>query len=386
MAYNNNILAQILNQVNKKEFEKQVSKNNGDYKVQKISCYNLLVAMICGQIKQYDSARCLISGMSLFYSDKYHLNISELKRSSLSDALKSRPEKVFEDHFYSLLSTIPRSSKRKFLKKVNLLDSTTISFCLSKFDWAKYKSTKGGIKLHTILDYDDLIPEKVIISNAKVHDIKGVDGEIDFKKDEIYVKDRGYACYNLLYNIELANAFFVTRIKDDWKICRTTSRDVNQETGILLDENIVVDGKKSEEYPKELRMITFYHSESGKIFRFITNNFEMSASDIADLYKGRWQIELFFKWIKQHLKIKTFYSTSENGVKIQIWCALITYLLLLMIKSTLTINMSTYDILTKIRDCLDKRINIYDLLSGRYIENIKSNIYKNNSQNEWLFK
>lgn len=385
MSYNSNILSQILKQVNKKEFENQVSKNNGDYKVQKIFCYDLLVAMISGQIRQNNSIRCLISGITSFYSDKYHLNISEIKRSSFSDALKSRPEKVFEDFFYGILSTMPRTSKRKFLKKVNLLDSTTISFCLSKFNWAKYKSTKGGIKLHTIIDYDDLIPEKVIISNAKVHDIKGVDGKIDFNKDEIYVKDRGYACYKYLYNIELAKAFFVTRIKNKWKICRTFSREVKRENGILLDENIIVEGEKSKEYPKELRMITFYHSESGKILRFITNNFEMTAEEIADLYKGRWQIELFFKWIKQHLKIKTFYSTSENGVKIQIWCALITYLLLLKIKSTLTINMSTYEILMRITNFLDKRINIYDLLSNRYFEKTRINIYNNISQNELDF-
>jgi len=386
MSYNSNILSQILNQVNKKDFENQVSNNKGDYKVHKIFCYDLLVSMISGQIKQHESTRTLISGMSLFYSDKYHLNISELKRSSLSDALISRPAKVFEDYFYSLLSTMPRTSKRKFLKKVNILDSTTISFCLSKFDWAKYKSTKGGIKLHTVIDYDDLIPEKVIISNAKVHDIKGIDGEIDFKKDEIYVKDRGYACYKYLYKIELAKAFFVTRIKDNWKICRTFSRYVKPENDILLDENIVVEGNKNKEYPKELRMITFYHSESGKILRFITNNFEMEASEIADLYKSRWQIELFFKWIKQHLKIKTFYSTSENGVKIQIWCTLITYLLLMKIKSTLTINMSVYELLRQVKNFLDKRINIYDLLSGKYIEKSKLRIDNNYSQNDLLFR
>jgi len=230
-----------------------------------------------------------------------------------------------------------------------------------------------------------LIPEKIIISNAKVHDIKGVDGKIDFKEDEIYVKDRGYACYKYLYKIELAKAFFVTRIKDNWKICRTFSRNVNQENGVLLDENIVVEGEKNKEYPKELRMVTFYHSESGKILRFITNNFEMEASEIADLYKSRWQIELFFKWIKQHLKIKTFYSTSENGVKIQIWCALITYLLLMKIKLTLTINMSVYELLRKVKNFLDKRINIYNLLLNKFIEDKKNIVYNNISQYEFNF-
>src|SRR5208337_4668882 len=144
----------------------------GDYKVQKIFCYNLLVSMIYSQIKKKDSTRSIISGLESMHSDLYHIGISDIKRTTLSDALNTRPAKVFENYFYSLLSEIPRKEKRKFIRKVNILDSTTISFCLSKFNWAKYKSTKGGIKLHTIIDFDDLIPEKVIISNAKVHDIK----------------------------------------------------------------------------------------------------------------------------------------------------------------------------------------------------------------------
>src|SRR4030042_5048211 len=364
MSYQTNILSQILKEVNRYDFKNQVSKHNGDFKVQKFTCFTVLVVMLFSQIRKKDATRNIISGIEAMSSDLYHLGIDEIKRSTLSDALNNRPEKVYEDYFYSLLSTIPRIAKRKFIRKVNILDSTTISFCLSKFNWAKYKSTKGGIKLHTIIDYDDLIPEKVIISNAKVHDIKGVDDKIDFKEGEIYVKDRGYACYKYLYKAELASAYFVTRIKDNWKIIRTFARENNPENNILLDEDIEVDGSKAKEYPKKLRMITFYHAESKKILRFITNNFEISAEEIADLYKSRWQIELFFKWLKQHLNIKTFYSTSENGVKIQIWCALITYLLLMKIKLKLKIEMSVYEILRKITDFLDKRICLFDLLSG----------------------
>lgn len=366
MSYQPNILSQVLKEVNKYDFKNQVSKNNGDYKVQKLFCYDLFTTMIFSQIKQKDSTRSITSGLDTLSSDLYHLGISEIKRSTLSDALNSRPSKVFEDYFYSLLSEMPRKVRRKFIRKVNILDSTTISFCLSKFNWAKYKTTKGGIKLHTIIDYDDLIPEKIIISNAKVHDIKGVDDKIDFKEGEVYVKDRGYACYKYLYKIELADAYFVTRIKDNWKIIRTFVRETNPKNNILLDEDIEVDSSKVKEYPGKLRMITFYHAESKKILRFITNNFEMSAEEIADLYKSRWQIELFFKWLKQHLNIKTFYSTSENGVKIQIWCALITYLLLMKIKSKINLDLSIFDILRKVADFLDKRINIYDLFSGNF--------------------
>jgi len=364
MSFNSNILSQVLNEVNKYEFKNQVSKNNGDYKVQKLFCHDLFTAMIYSHIKQKESTRNIISGLYSFNSDFYHLGMNEIKRSTFSDALNKRPSKVFEDYFYSLLSEIPRKEKRKFNRKVNILDSTTISFCLSRFNWAKYKSAKGGIKLHTVFDYDDLIPEKVIITNAKVHDIKGVDDKIDFNSGEIYVKDRGYACYKYLYKIELAGAYFVTRIKANWKITRTIAKPVNYDNGIFLDEEIEVEGIKAKEYPKNLRMIMFYHEESKKIFRFITNNFKMSAEEISDLYKSRWQIELFFKWIKQHLNIKTFYSTSENGVKTQIWCALITYLLLIKIKIKLKLEISIYEILRKITDFMDKRISIFDLLLG----------------------
>ena len=330
MSFNSTIFAQVLQEVNRYDFKNQVSKNNGDYKVQSFFCYDLLVTMLSSQIKKKDSTRNIISGLESMSSDLYHLGISGVKRTTLSNALNTRPAKVFEDYFYSLLEELPRRQKRKFIRKINILDSTTISFCLSKFNWAKYKSTKGGIKLHTMIDFDSLIPEKVLFTNAKVHDIKGVENKIEFIFGEIYVKDRGYASYKYLYDIDLAGAYFVTRIKDNWKITRVNSREVINANGVLLDEDIEVEGVKAVEYPKRIRMITFYHKDSKKVFRFITNNFEMSAEEIADIYKGRWQIELFFKWIKQHLNIKSFYSTSENGVKIQIWCALITYLLLIL--------------------------------------------------------
>jgi hypothetical protein len=380
MSYQSTILSQVLKEVNKYDFKNQVSKNNGDHKVQFFSCYDLLVTMIYSQIKKKDSTRNIITGLSSITNDLYHHGISEVRRTTLSNSLNSRPSKVFEDYFYSLLSEMPRKEKRKFKRKVNILDSTTISFCLSKFNWAKYKSTKGGIKLHTIIDFDSLIPEKVLISNAKVHDIKGVNKKIRFNPGEIYVKDRGYASYKYLYRIELAKSYFVTRIKDNWKIIRTDSRDVNIEKGILLDEYIEVDGNKKSEYKKKLRMITFYHSESKKIFRFITNNFEMTSEEIAEIYKSRWQIELFFKWLKQHLNIKSFYSTSENGVKTQIWCALITYLLLMKIKLQANLEISIYDILRKLTDFIDKRIDMFDLLFDRYKKYIPAQNNVNSGQ------
>ena len=247
---------------------------------------------------------------------------------------------------------------------------------MEKFSWAKYKSTKAGIKLHTMIDGDTRIPEKVIITDARLHDIKGVKDKICHREGEIYVYDRGYACYNYLYKIELQGAFFITRLKTKWKI-KVIKSEVFDGTDILFDEIVEVEGPKRSEYPKPLRVVTFYHEESDKIFKFLTNNFEMSACTIAEIYKFRWRIELFFKWIKQHLKIKSFLSTSKNGVKIQIWCALITYLLLNIIKSRLTKSVDLFEIHRRITLAIDKRINIYELIASK----IESSIAIKNNLN-----
>jgi hypothetical protein len=386
MSYCSTILSQVIKEVNKYDFENQVSKNNGDKKTKKIECKDILTTMIFSQLARHDFTRDIINGLKTFQNDYYHLGIDhEIKRSSFSYALNKRPYKVFENFFYSMLKELTPEQKRKFNRKVNLIDSTTISLCLEKFDWAKYKRAKGGIKLHTMIDYDTLIPEKIIISNAKVHDIKGIEKNIDFKAGEIYVMDRGYACYRYLNNIDSYNAYFVTRIKDNWKIIRTSCRNVNRVSGVLLDENIEVAGNKNNEYPKELRMITFYHAESQKVLRFITNNFEMASDEIAELYKSRWQIELFFKWIKQHLKIKSFYSTSKNGVLIQIWSVLITYLLMIKIKTKYKIKMNVYEILRIIRNFINKRIDIYNLLTGIFDAKAPPNYDKKYGQLEIKF-
>jgi len=366
MSFNPSILSQVLKEVNKNDFKNQVSKYQGDYKASVFSCYNLMTSMIYSQITKKESTRDISNGIESMHSDFFHLGLNHVKRTTLSDALNTRSEKIFEDYFYKLMEDLTPIQKRRFIKKVNIIDSTTISFCLKKFDWATFKTAKGGIKLHTMIDYDTLIPEKVLISNANVHDIKGIYDKIDFKTGEIYVYDRGYASYSYLYSIEAKQAFYVTRIKDNWNIIRTASREVDTNTGVMLDETIEVVGSKKKDYPIPLRMITFHHKETGKIFRFITNNFEMNAFEIAEIYKGRWQVELFFKWIKQHLKIKSFYSTSENGVKIQIWCALITYLLLLKIMNKFNIKFSIFHFLRKISNFIDKRIYMYDLLYGFY--------------------
>jgi Transposase DDE domain/Domain of unknown function (DUF4372) len=363
MAYQATILSQIIREVNRYDFKKQVSKYNGDHKVSKLSCFNILVAMIFTHLKSNKTLRDIAIGFATAFASLYHIGIKSMKRSTLSDALRNRPARVYEDFYYGILASLNRSEKRQLGMKLHLIDSTTISMCLAKFEWAKYRKKKGGIKLHVMLDGETKLAEQVLFTNAVCHDMNAIKEAIDFKKNEIYVYDRGYACYNYLYQIELAGAFFVTRRKSNWKIEVIKNKRKKKSAGIMADQVIGVAGVKRKEYPVPLRLVKFYHSESKKVLEFLTNNFRLSAKKIADIYKKRWQIELFFKWMKQHLKVKTFLSTSENGVKIQIWCALITYVLLHIVKSRLVCDIDVFEIYRKVQDHLFSKRDMYDLLT-----------------------
>ena len=368
MAYQAPIITQIVQEVNRYDFKKQVSQYSGDRKVSKLKCFGLLVAMIYTHLKTNRTLRDIVIGFQAAQNSFYHLGLKSLKRSTMSDALKNRPAAVYEKFFYSLLSSLNRSDRRRLGMKINLIDSTTISLCLEKFDWAKYRKKKGGIKLHVMLDSETKLAEQVLITNAVCHDMNAIKGEIEFRKGEIYVYDRGYACYKYLHSIELAGAYFVTRIKSNWKYRVVKKKPVPKTGGVLKDRLIRVSGTKKNEYPDTLRLVTFYHKESNKVLEFLTNNFRLSAKKIAAIYKARWQIELFFKWIKQHLKIKTFLSTSQNGVKIQIWCALITHVLLHLLQSRLICDMDVFDIYRRIQDRLFDGVNLFELLADNHVK------------------
>ena len=368
MAYQKPIITQIVQEVNRYDFKKQVSEYDGDRKVSKLKCFGILVAMIYTHLKTNRTLRDIVIGFQAALNSFYHLGLKSLKRSTISDALRNRPAEVYEKFYYSLLSSLNRSGRRQMGMKINLIDSTTISLCLEKFNWAKYRKKKGGIKLHVMLDSQTKLAEQVLITNAVCHDMKAINGEIEFKKGEVYVYDRGYSCYKYLHGIELAGAYFVTRLKSNWKYRVVKKKRVPNTGGVLKDRLIRVSGTKKDEYPDTLRLVTFYHKESNKVLQFLTNNFRLSAKRIADIYKTRWQIELFFKWMKQHMKIKSFLSTSLNGVKIQIWCALITHVLLHLIKSRLVIDMDVFDIYRRIQDRLFNGIDLYDLLADSFVK------------------
>jgi hypothetical protein len=366
MAFQANILTQILKEVNRYEFKNEVSKYSGDYKTHKISCFSLLVIMIYAQLRSKKTLRDVVCSLKALATGFFHLQLKSVALSSVSDALAARPAKVFEGYYYRLLEKLNRKEKRKLKTKLFLIDSTTISMCIEKFNWAKYKSTKAGIKLHVQYDAQHEVPHKVIISNAQVHDIKGIRKKLTFEEGVIYVYDRGYACYKYLYGIQQKKAYFVTRMKSNWNFSIVEKKEVKPNSNVLYDNIIQVTGIKAADYPAPLRVIGFYHQELKKKLFFLTNNLELSAEEIADIYKARWQIELFFKWVKQHLNIKAFYSTSSNGVKVQIWSALITYLLLQLIRSRLIIELDLYEILRRIQDSLDKRMELFELITQRY--------------------
>jgi len=372
MSFKSTILSQLLQNVKRNNFENQVSKFNGDKGTSKYGCFSVLVIMLFSQLKRKENLRDIETGMNAISNNYYHLNIKKVSRSSLADSLKSRPAEVFESYYYFLYNNLNRSEKKKFNRKLKVLDSTTIGLCLSQFDWAKFRSTKGGIKIHTLLDYNDDAPEKIIIDTADEHDVKKAKYFIP-KSGEIIVFDRGYNDFSYWNDINKNNAFFVTRIKKNATYKALYFKDVEENSGVLSDKIIEITGQKSNEYPNKLRLVRFCDTTCKKVFEFVTNDFNSSASEIADIYKRRWQVETFFKWIKQHLKIKKFYSTTENGVKIQIWTALILYLLILMIKNDLLINITMIEIIRQISNYYDKRMDLYDIFHPKIpIKNCKN--------------
>jgi hypothetical protein len=251
------------------------------------------------------------------------------------------------------------------------IDATTIDLCLSTFYWATFRSTKGGIKLHTQLDLKTAIPEFILFSTASVHDVNVLD-VICFEANSFYVMDRGYVDYKRLYKIHLCDAFFVTRAKDNMDYRRLYSRTVDKSIGVLSDQTIRVNGYyAAKDYPDKIRRIKFYDSEDGRAFVFLTNNFHLTAMDVARLYKHRWKIELFFKWIKQHLKIKSFWGQSENAVRTQVWIAVSMYVLVAIAKKKFMLRQSLYEILQILSISIFEKMPVNQLFQQTQLQYFK---------------
>jgi hypothetical protein len=345
------VFAQMMEHIPRYEFAKCVARYGGEVRVRKFSCWDQFCCMAFGQLTFRESLRDIEACLCSMQSKLYHMGIrGAVARSTLADANESRDWRIYADIAQVLIATarelyIDDEIGVRLKRTVYALDSTTIDLCLALFPWARFRRRKGAIKLHTLLDLRGSIPTVIIVTTGKVHDVNILD-EIVFEAGAFYVMDRGYVDFTRLHRIQDCAAFFLTRAKSNFRFRRLYSRPANKGAGVLADQIVVLVGhyaKKS--YPDKLRRIKFYDEEHSRVLVFLTNNFLLSAQTIARLYKCRWQVELFFKWIKQHLRIKSFYGTSENAVKTQVWIAIAVYVLVAIIKKRLNLAPSLYTIL-----------------------------------------
>lgn len=326
------IFSQIMDLVSHKVFYSCVYRYKGDYKSKHFSCWKQFLCMAFGQLTHRESLSDTILCLEANAGKLYHLGIGQaIAKSTLSKANENRDSRIFSDMAIRLIE----QAKSLYINEVSLdvdlknnvfaIDATVIDVCLSAFSWAKFRSTKGGIKVHVQLDLKTAIPEFIQITTASIHEVNILDN-ITFQPDSFYVVDRGYTAFDKLYTIHKAKAFFIIRAKDNFNFTRVSSAPPEKEYGVLCDQTVRLNGfYAKKDFPVKMRRIKFYDAEHNKTLVFLSNNFQLKATEIAQLYKHRWKIELFFKWIKQHLKMKSFWGRSENAVKIQIWIAVSVY-------------------------------------------------------------
>jgi len=363
------VILQMQSLISRFEFEKLVKVYKTDKNIRTFSTWNLLQVMLFAHCAAKKSLRDICTSLSCVSNRFYHLGIGSISRNNLSNALAKRNAELFEKLFYVLLEKVHKDALYKadkrfrFKNSIIAIDSTVISLCLSLYDWADFRSTKGGIKIHTMFDLKKQLPDFMIISEARRHDHTLV-VDMPFRTGAIYVLDRGYLCLETLKNIDKNGAFFVTRTKinTQYKIIK---KSTPASKSILIDASIKFTGIKSDDYPDMLRLIRYKNPEDGKVYEYITNNKDLSAVTIADIYKSRWDIELFFKWMKQNMKMKSFIGTSRNAVLIQVWTAAIAFLLIAYIRFLSKVSISLTEIFRIVGSNLFSDKMIHELLSGR---------------------
>jgi len=372
------VFSQIIGLLSYKKFQTIVNRHSGDYKVRDFNCWKQFLCMSFGQLTHRESISDTMLCLRANSAKMYHIGIGEVVAvSTITRANENRSFKIYEELAMMLIGEAKKLyANEKDLEiptnsNVFAIDATTIDLCLSTYYWATFRSTKAGIKLHTQIDLKTAIPEFILFSNASLHDVNALD-LIKFESNSFYVMDRGYVDYKRLYRIHTSKSYFVTRAKDNMNYRRVSSFPKNKDEGVIYDQSILLNGfYAGQDYPVKMRRIKYLDMESGKIFIFLTNNFDLAATDIAKLYRYRWLIELFFKWIKQHLKVKSFWGQSENAVKTQIWVAICVYTLVAIAKKKFLLNQSLYEILQVLSISIFEKVQINQLFQETQLQYFK---------------
>jgi Domain of unknown function (DUF4372)/Transposase DDE domain len=367
------LFAQLMAFLPKRDFDRCVRKYRGNYRARRFSCYEQFLCMAFAQLTYRDSLRAIEICLNSLKAKLYHVGIrGSIARNTLARANQNRDWRIYADFAHLLIARARKLYAQDAFavaleQTVYAFDSTTIDLCLTLFPWAQFRRRKAAIKLHTLLDLRGNIPCFIHISQGKMADVKALD-QLLLEAGAFYVMDRGYIDFARLFRFQAGMAFFVTRAKKNLQFRRQSNRRVDKTTGLRCDQTIVLTGvNTAQEYPQPLRRIKFVDPETGKRLIFLTNNWVLDALTIAKLYKCRWQVELFFKWIKQHLRIKAFYGTSENAVKTQVWIAISVYVLVAIIKKELKLERSMNEILQILSLNLFEKTPIFSALSSKTV-------------------
>lgn len=383
------VFAQLLQFVNKYEFKKCVNRYNGDHRIRNLNCWNQFLQLFFGQLTSLNSLRDICLCLKVHKKKLYHLGINQhVEQSTLSRANENRNWHIFADFGEYLIKLVRPLYQDTSISNIDIdndvfaLDSTTISLSIKLFQWAHGKYSRGAIKVHTLLDLRGSIPTFILITDGKYHDSNALD-EIIPVPNAIYLMDKAYVDFLALYNIHKVGAYFVTRAKISLNYIEIERNfNIDDSSGLRSDKTIKLNGYKSKKlYPENLRLVEYYDQEKALLLVFLTNNFDVSALEVARLYKNRWQIEMFFKWIKQNLTIKRLWGHSENAVNIHIWVAICTYLIVAYIKHSLKTNLSVYEIMQILGISAFDKTSVKELLTEVQVnQNVKEQYDLFNSQ------
>jgi len=372
------VFSQLIDFLSHNDFISCVSKYKGNYKVKTFSCWHQLLYMVFGQLSNRESLSDLIVCLQSQQNKSYHLGMGNgTSKANLAKANEKRDYRIYESFALILVADVQKFATPEMAFDLSIdapvyaIDATVIDLCLNVFWWGKFRKHKAAVKLHTILDVKTNIPTFIYITSGAVHEVNSLD-HLPVEVGSYYIMDKAYIDFRRLYRMHKDGAFFITRAKENFTFVRIASRQVDKSTGVKCDQTVRLKNYKvSQAYPEVIRRVKYYDKELEMEFVFITNNFEISAIDVACLYKYRWTIELFFKWIKQHLKVKTFWGYSFNAVKTQIYIAMITYLLVALVKYQLKLKQTQYEILQILSISLLCKTPLLELFSNSYPQYVK---------------